>query len=250
MDVQAWWQTHGDTVGTSKTDRIKAFAWFLHTIRGQPDFSTSELKGCFVALALELPEISSHLRALGEKSPKQILRTRDRFKLEFAIQAELSKKYGLRATTVQIHKLLSELPGRIHNASDKAFLEECLICFKHRAFRAAVVMAWNLAYDHLCSWVLNEPKRLAAFNATFPTRFPREKFSSISQRDDFTEWKESQVIAVCSSAGIISGSVNKVMEEKLKRRNLAAHPSGVVTTEPTAEEVIKDLVENVVLKLH
>jgi hypothetical protein len=142
------------------------------------------------------------------------------------------------------------LPGRAADAADREFLEECLICFRHRAFRAAVVMAWNLAYDHLCVWVLKDAQRLAAFNAGFVTRYPNEKkFTAITKRDDFTEWKESQVICACKTSGVISDSVNKILEEKLRRRNLAAHPSGTKTTEPTAEEFIKDLVENVVLKL-
>jgi hypothetical protein len=56
-------------------------------------------------------------------------------------------------------------------------------------------------------------------------------------------------LQVCKSALLISGSVHKIMKEKLDRRNIAAHPSGVGTFAPTAEEYIKDLVENVVLKL-
>jgi hypothetical protein len=71
----------------------------------------------------------------------------------------------------------------------------------------------------------------------------------VSNRDHFTELQESQVLQVCKSPNIISDSVHKILKEKLTSRNIAAHPSETVTSQPTAEEFIKDLVENVVLKL-
>ena len=66
---------------------------------------------------------------------------------------------------------------------------------------------------------------------------------------DFQELKESRVLQACKSANIISGSPYKILKEKLDRRNIAAHPLGVVVAQPTAEEFIKDLIENVVLKV-
>jgi hypothetical protein len=155
---------------------------------------------------------------------------------------------GQRSATVRVHKLLSELPEKISNASEKAYLEEALICFKHKAFRAAIVMTWNLAFDHLCHLVLQS--HLPAFNTQLPKSFPKADIAAVNNRDHFTELKESQVLQVCKSANIISGSVHKILKEKLDRRNLAAHASGVSIFESTAEEYIKDLVENVVLKLN
>jgi hypothetical protein len=40
-----------------------------------------------------------------------------------------------------------------------------------------------------------------------------------------------------------------ILKEKLDRRNIAAHPANLKMLQSTAEEVIRDLVENVVLKL-
>jgi hypothetical protein len=57
------------------------------------------------------------------------------------------------------------------------------------------------------------------------------------------------VLQVAKSANIISGSVHKILKEKLDRRNIAAHPSNVTVSKLTAEDVILDLVQNVVLKL-
>ena len=144
---------------------------------------------------------------------------------------------------------LTELPAKIQISAERCYLEEALICFRNKAFRAAVVMCWNLAFDHLCEFVLKDPSRLAAFNTQLPKSFPKADIKSVSNRDHFTALKEFQVLQICDSANIISKSLHKILKEKLERRNIAAHPSGTVTSQPTAEEFIRDLVENVVLKL-
>ena len=108
-------------------------------------------------------------------------------------------------------------------------------------------MAWNLAYDHLCEFVM--AKHLGDFNAQLSRSFPKADIASINKRDDFAELKESQILQVCRSANIISNSLHKILKEKLDRRNVAAHPSGIVVSQLTAEECIKDMIENVVLKL-
>ena len=112
-------------------------------------------------------------------------------------------------------------------------------------------MTWNLAYDHLCSFVL--ARHLDEFNKRWPVRFAKHhrdaKIKAVTVLDEFAELKESQVIAICRSAGLISGDIEKVLERALDRRNSAAHPSGVAIEQLQAEEFIDDLVKNVVLKL-
>ena len=68
--------------------------------------------------------------------------------------------------------------------------------------------------------------------------------------DDFNEeLKESQVLEICNSAGIITGNIHKILKEKLDRRNSAAHPSDVEIGQLQAEHFIDDLMRNVVLKI-
>jgi hypothetical protein len=232
----------------SFADKIKFFGWYLHTYRQQASFRNTDIKGCFEQLNLAQPSlIAPFLTAMTKKNPKEALQGDAGFRLEIRIRQKFDNLYGQRAATVQIHKMLSELPARISTGDNQRYLEEALICFRHKAFRAAVVMCWNLAFNHLCQLVLD--KHLATFNAQLPKSYPKADIAIISKRDDFTELKESQVLVVCKSANIVSGAIYKILKEKLDRRNIAAHPSGVITTEPTAEEFIKDLVENVVLKL-
>jgi hypothetical protein len=72
----------------------------------------------------------------------------------------------------------------------------------------------------------------------------------LSKIDDFSDnLRESEVIKIAKSASIINSDVGKILEEKLGRRNSAAHPSNVKIGQLQAEEFIDDLVKNVVLKL-
>jgi hypothetical protein len=169
------------------------------------------------------------------------------FRLEKRVRDALDARFGQRPTAVYVDKLLAGLPDRIPNVNQKGYLVEALVCFRTAAFRAAIVMTWNLAYDHICE--LEIAKHLPDFNVQLPKSFPKADILVINKREDFELLKESQVLQVCKSANIISDNVHKIAKEKLVRRNIAAHPSAIVTTPATAEEFIRDLVENVVLQL-
>ncbi|HEU6449490.1 MAG TPA: hypothetical protein VFV23_13740 [Verrucomicrobiae bacterium] len=230
-------------------EKIKFFAWYLHTYQQKEYLGNNDIQKCFDELHLESPSlIGPFIVAMGKKNPKEmILKSSLGYKLEARVRQKFDNLYGQRAATVQIHKLLSELPSKISKTDEQKYLEEVLICFRHKAFRAAVVMCWNLAFDHLCQFILN--KHLVEFNAQLPKSYPKANILVVAKRDDFSELKESQILLVCKSANIISDGIYKILKEKLDRRNIAAHPSGVITAEPTAEEFIKDIIENVVLKL-
>jgi len=231
-------------------EKIKLFIWWLHTYDGKSYVQPKDVGGCYTKLSLSPPaDVASFFRSFLERSPKQLLKNSEGYRLERGITDALTEKYGQRDSTIHVDKLLTTLPAKLAKPDERTYLEETLICFRNKAFRAAVVMAWNLAYDHLCHWILADKDRLADFNARSPLRYPKEKYPPVVQREDLTEMKESHVIAIALSAGLITTNVFRVLDEKLTRRNMAAHPSDVSTLQPTAEEVIRDLIENVVLKL-
>ena len=159
--------------------------------------------------------------------------------------------YTVSGHKVQITGLLEGLPAQIPSLTERTYLDEALICYENGAFRAAVVMTWNLAYHHLCVHVINN--RLADFNARWLLKYPgqhKNAVRSISVVDDFMqELKEAEVIAICKDAGIITKDVWKIMEEKLGKRNSAAHPSGVIISQLQADAFIDDLIKNVVLNI-
>ena len=63
------------------------------------------------------------------------------------------------------------------------------------------------------------------------------------------EFKEFEVIEVCANAGFVNDNIKKILNEKLSRRNLAAHPSLVEIIQYQAEDMISDVINNVILKL-
>ncbi len=68
--------------------------------------------------------------------------------------------------------------------------------------------------------------------------------------DEFNaELKESEVLKICRDASIITKDVYRILEEKLGRRNSAAHPSSVSIGQLQTDAFIDDLVRNVVLKI-
>lgn len=233
---------------SSHAEKIKLFAWYLHHWQKQDRFNQAGIRACYDELHLDKPsDVSPYLAQLQTRKPKEVIRDRRGFYLEKRVRDQLEEKYGKRSTAIQLDKLLLDLPDKVPSLVERVFLEEALICFRYGAFRAAIVMSWNLAFDHLCSYVL--ASHLVDFNAQLPITFPKSRISSISSKDNFSELKESEVLQVCKSANIISSSLHKILVEKLNRRNIAAHPSSVTITQLQAEDYMTDLVNNVVLKL-
>lgn len=246
-DIAAIVATIQDFHGWNHVKKIKLFAWFLHS-QGKEQFSSTDIRLIYEKLYADKPaNITSLLDQLSEKNPKELLKDSRGYSLVGRLRDEMGRKYSTRPTAAYVSTLLRELPARLPNLAERTYLDEALACFNAGAFRASIVMCWNLAYDHLCEFVLT--KHPADFNTQLPKSFPKADISVVGKKDDFQELKESQVLQVCKSANIISGSLHKILKEKLDRRNIAAHPSGVVVAQPTAEEFIKDLIENVVLKL-
>jgi hypothetical protein len=234
-------------------EKIRFFGWFLQSKRAKERFSPADILGCYRQLSLTEPSsIHPFLKSLEGQKPKQILKDAKGYYLEFSLRKAMEEKYGQRTITIQVTQMLADLPSRVPDVSEREFLDEALICYKHKAFRATIVMTWNLAYDHLLSYILKH--KLADFNAQWPKSFTKRhaqaRVSTVGVREDFGELKESEVIAISKSAAIISADVFKVMDEKLDKRNSAAHPSVLHIGQIQAESVIDDLVNNVVLKFH
>ena len=229
-------------------EKIRFFGWFLHSTKGRSHFASSDIRRCYEELGLDQPSsISPFLTAMENRRPREALKSAQGYSLERRVMDDHQQRFGSRPATIALDQLLSSLPARVPDLAERTYLDETLTCLRGKAFRAAVVMAWNLAYSHLCDLIFRS--HLAAFNAQLPKTCPKAEVQVINSRDDFSELKESQVLQVAKSASIITASLHKVLKEKLDRRNVAAHPNAVVVTQSTAEDCIHDLVENVVLKL-
>jgi hypothetical protein len=231
-------------------EKIKLFGWYLHAHEGKEIFSPADVKKCYDTLH-EIPpsSFSGYFKNLVDQ--KQLIKNSSGYRLAGQVRDQLAAAYTPSGHKVQVTAILRDLPAKVPDMAERTFLDETLICYEHGAFRATVVMAWNLAYHHLCDYVIKH--RLADFNARWLLKHPghhKNGTKTISVIDDFMqELKESEVITICKDAGIITKDVYKIMDEKLGKRNTAAHPSSVSIGQLQTDALIVDLVDNVVLKL-
>ena len=207
-----------------------------------------DIRVCYDSISLECPvNISAIFKTLFEKKPKVFIKSKNGYCLEKNTLDSIQKKYGERENKIIVENVLKNLPNLIPDINEKDFFNEALICFRNSAFRASIVMTWNLSFSHFCNWVFNH--NLASFNIQLVKSFPKAEISSITKLDDFSILKESQIIQVAKSANIISNDISKILTDKLNKRNSAAHPSSITILQYQAEDFITDLINNVVIKL-
>lgn len=230
--------------GKSAPYQIEVFGWFLHEVKGLEYFGTAEVRQCFEATHIPIPpNVAASLAKLVEKRPVRVIRNTKGYKLSSTVRSEMEKLLPIRATAVKTTALLNDLVDKISNTSHKVFLNEALVCFKYGAYRAAIVMIWNLAYSHVLDRIFGD--HLAAFNAQRTKVSP--KLPEVTRMTDFEDYGERQVIEICRGARIYDATVCKTLTERLNRRNSAAHPSSATILAPQAEDMITDLVNNVLL---
>lgn len=232
----------------SSVDQLLAFAWFLEAIQGRSDFDGAKLRECFRSAGIDSPDMSTYLSRLVKKRPPQLVKVGKSYRLTGTVRRSLDQKYNKQPAAIAVSKLLADLPKSVPNIAERDFLKEALDCYKVRAYRASIVMVWNLAYDHIVEWILADQGRVDKLNAGIQKRFPKKNLT-IVDRDDFEELKESELIDACRTARLFNKNIVEILVAKLKRRNSAAHPSTIVVTQAQADDSITDLVNNVVLAL-
>lgn len=225
-------------------DQVPLLAWFFHTHWKKEEFFAGNIYHCLKLLNIKIP---SSLPDKFEDFP-HIVKTRpSNYKLDWRTRDKFDKQLLSTPTSIQIHQLLKDLPTKISIAAEKSYLEETITCYNYGANRAAIVMCWNLAFSHLCNFILKDTSRLTTFNQQLSIKFP--KSTVINTFDDFSRFKESEVLDICYSAKLINKNQHKILKEKLDRRNMAAHPSTVIFTQVDVEHYILDLINNAVLAI-
>jgi hypothetical protein len=233
-------------------DKVLLFGWYLQTHKNKVTFSQSDIRACYKSQHTEPPNLSEIFARLLAKKPKVLLQEKGAYKLEGSIRQRFDEQYGDHETTIAISKLLKELPGKLSDEAEQFFLSEAVKCYRVRAFRAAIVMAWNLTYDHLLHWILADASRRAAFQAAIAGRIGPKRAASITitAREDFEDLKESETLDIAGTASLFpSKNTKQILDMQLTKRNMAAHPSLVIIGAPEAEDTISSLVQNVVLVL-
>jgi len=238
-----------DVHALKPTDLVGYFAYFLTVVAGNPVATTAEIDECFRACDLSPPKnTSAYLSKQLSGKPPRFVKAPGGYRLQRAYKEELAGSLDTASSVImQTSTELRKLEAKVPAGAEKGFLKELIDCFEIGANRAAIVMCWILVLDHVCEFVLRH--HLAAFNAALAKNTDkRVRVSSVTSRDDFSDIPEGKLIELLRSAGIISGDVRKILEEKLGIRNTSAHPSAVSVKPSKVVEFIDDLVENVVLK--
>lgn len=232
-------------------EKCQVLGWFLHTHKKMEHFGAKDIGACYHQLNLKTPNVSQALqRMTSERKPPDLIKQRGGYKLERTLRLALDAKYSSNPSFITVSKILSELPEKIPNLAEKSFFIEALLCYRISAFRSCIVMVWNLAYSHLLDWILVDQRRLDDFNSAISKRYPKLLNIKITKYDSFIdELKESQVVEICNTAGLINSSTYKILKSKLEKRNMAAHPANTVIVQSQADDVVTDLVNNVVLSL-
>jgi hypothetical protein len=231
-------------------ERIKHFVWFLQSIQGRHSVTVPEIRACYDLANNEIPaNLARSVEALTEKKPPDLLKSGGKYRLHAVQREKLDARYGRTESVIAIEQTLAELPAKLRSESERIYLEETLACYRHRAFRAAIVMVWILAYDHLLGWILADGNRLAKFNEGIAKRNSKKAHTTISRHSDFEELKEDEVVDIVGNLSGITANMKRSLKEKLGRRNMYAHPSTMAVSRHQVDDMISDLVYNIVLQL-
>lgn len=229
-------------------DQLLMLAWFVEARLQRPTFDGASLRQCFRDAGLEAPDMSVYLPRLSAKKPPQLVKERGGYRLSGAVRRQLDQQLGGDPTIAAISQILSDLPAKVPDLAERAFLSEALNCYRVKAYRAAIIMTWNLAYDHLVRWILADPGRLQSLNSGIATKYPKKNLV-VAKFDDVDDIKEFELIEACRTARLLDKNTTQILKDKLTRRNTVAHPSRVTVTQHQADDAISDLVLNVILAL-
>lgn len=244
--VNRFYNSIENAANQSQSALVELFVYFLTVESGQDAATAKQVADCFAACDLVVPaNVGAPLSAGLKGKPPKYIKASGGYKLQRHMREALSRKLGAEKVTAQTSATLRGLEHKLPDGPGKEFLKEAVDCFEAGANRATIVMVWILAMDHLFAYILAH--KLAEFNAAL-SKDKGVKITSISQRDDFTEIKETKFIELCRAAGFISNDVRKILDQKLGTRNSCAHPSGVTIANSKVIDFVEDLVENVILK--
>lgn len=129
----------------------------------------------------------------------------------------------------------------IKNIETQSFVEEAIICYESRQYRAAVVLSWIGAVAVLYNHVV--VCKLADFNAEALRRNP--KWKEASTVDDLGLIKEDTFLDILQSISVIGKNVKDELKKALILRNGCGHPNSLRVAEHKVSAHIEDLILNV-----
>ena len=245
MDIHEFIRLNPSFPTDKPTEQVLAISWFWLRHQQKAVFTYEEMKELFTSIALPTSRATDGLADLLKLTTSPLFAPKySTYQLTLPAQQQLDEKYAHckeHHQTIAVKKLLTDLLGGSLKPEQNVYLNETITCFQHGAPRAAIVMAWNLAYDHLIRYVLDDQALIAAFN--------KHAKPPVSQQEDFANFRESLILQWCRAAQILPKHLMQILDHGLTRRNTAAHPSGVMPSLSNVESHIDELVREVIHKL-
>jgi hypothetical protein len=231
-------------------DKIRMFAWLQHFLRKKDRFATGDINWCYKTLSFKPTNTTQYL--IDMEGRGELLQDKQGYHCEGKFLAKYNDQYGTHDITLNIRQKVKDLINKVPDVAEKDFMVEAEICLRHDAGRATIIMVWNVAFYHLCQFILKH--HLAKFNAGYQKHYNKKwldaKVQTLATYDDFSaDLKESVVIDICKREQIVNQNVAKILNNRLGDRNSAAHPSTIHVGQLQAEAFIEDIVDNVILAL-
>ena len=131
--------------------------------------------------------------------------------------------------------------AKIANSDTAAFVEEAILCFEAKHYRAATVLSWVGALSVLYNHVIAH--HLAAFNAEALRK--DSKWHAAVVADDLARMKERNFLDVIEAISVIGKSVKKELIACLDLRNGCGHPNSLKIGEARVSAHIEILILNI-----
>jgi hypothetical protein len=227
----------------SLTEQTKYLAYFFCRITGTSTFSPKNVVRVFEEAHLPTPSNMSVVFSSLQNN-RIFLRQREGYAIHRDVLEKLDQEFRKTPRTFSQAPLLRSQVGNVTNRNRRSFLNEAILCYECRAYRASIILTWIMTLDHLYDYIIKHA--LSAFNKELASK--SHKITNIRTKDDFTDLKESIFIEICRSAKIITNDEKKLLDEKLGVRNSCSHPNTIVVPESKAASFIEDLIHNIVLK--
>lgn len=187
-----------------------------------------------------------NISAVFGRIPSLAVRTVTGWELTSAGAQHVARIAGpLMASPVpQVASSLRSQLVKIASPDTQRFIEEAVVCFETRQYRAAVVLAWvgavALLQDHVVTNVL------AAFNAEATRR--DAKWRAAKTADDLGRMREHEFLEVLESISVIGKNVKQELQNCLQLRNGCGHPNSLQIADHKVSAHIEVLILNVFIK--
>jgi hypothetical protein len=126
------------------------------------------------------------------------------------------------------------------------YLVEAVACYEGGLYRAAILMVWAASVEHLYIVAAAHHNGIRELQRANLARYGQSKnYREIKKKDDCLCVGEANWLQLAEDAGMINRNAKQVLTERLKVRNLCAHPTKYTVGREEAVVFIESLLLNV-----